>query len=395
MIGMFARLLSKPIKIGQSFFLFGPRGTGKSTWLSAVFPDAETVRIDLLKDDLYTDLLARPQRIESLVPSGFSGWVVIDEVQRVPALLNEVHRLIETRKLRFAMTGSSMRKLRRGGVNLLAGRALTYHMHPLLAAEMQDAFSMDRAVRFGQLPFTVSAPDPAAYLRAYVTAYLREEVLQEGLVRNLGNFSRFLETASFSQGSLLNLSTVAREAALNRNVVENYFSILEDLLIAFRLPPFTRKAKRRLTAHPKFYFFDSGVYRAIRPSGPLDTPEEAEGIALETVCLQELRGVNDALGLGYDLFYWRTSDGPEVDFVLYGSRGLVAVEVKRCKHPVRRDLSGLRSFRKEYPMAVCHLVCGSTQQAYEDGVHLWPAAEFFSRLPEILTWPDSSESVRG
>jgi len=385
---MFPRLLSKPLEIGQSFFLFGPRGTGKSTWLNTVFSDAETVRVDLLKSDLYTDLLARPQRIESLIPPGFSGWVVIDEVQRVPMLLNEVHRLIETRAIRFALTGSSTRKLRRGGVNLLAGRALTYHMPPLLAAEMKDSFSLERAIRFGELPFVASAPDPEGYLKAYIAAYLREEVFQEGLVRNLANFSRFLETASFSQGSSLNLAVVAREAALNRNVVENYFAILEDLLIAFRLPVFTRRAQRRLIAHPKFYFFDSGVYRAIRPSGPLDTPEESEGAALETLCFQELRGVNDVLGFGYDLFYWRTSDGMEVDFVLYGSRGLVAVEVKRCKHPSRHDLSGLRSFRKDYPLAACHLVCGCAQRAYEDGMFLWPAAEFLSRLPEILGKPD-------
>ena len=196
---------------------------------------------------------------------------MVDEVQRVPDILNEVHRLIESRGLRFVLTGSSARKLRRRGVNLLAGRALTRRMHPLTARELGRDFDLGRALRFGCLPFACTASDPQEYLASYVSTYLREEVQQEGLARNLAAFSRFLEAASFSQGSVLNMAAVARDCSVRAKVVEDYFAILENLLIAVRLPVFTRRAKRRLVAHPKFYFFDAGVFRAIRPRGPLES----------------------------------------------------------------------------------------------------------------------------
>lgn len=384
---MFTRLLTRPQTLGQSFFLFGPRGTGKTTWLRAHFNPSETVYIDLLKADLYTELLAGPQRLESLIPKHFQGWVLIDEIQRVPALLNDVHRLITDRGLRFALTGSSARNLRKKGVNLLAGRALTFHMHPLCAPELGDAFGLHDALQFGQLPTVIGHPAPREYLKSYVQTYLREEVLQEGLTRNLANFSRFLESASFSQASVLNVSHIARDAALDRKVVDNYFSILEDLLIGYRLPPFTKRAKRRLVAHPKFFFFDVGVYRAIRPSGPLDAPEEADGACLETLWLQTLRAVNDALGLDYQLHYWRTSDGTEVDFVLYGPRGLLAFEIKRAVRFHTRDLSGLRAFQRDFPMVKPYLVYGGESERTEDDITILPMSEALKSLPEILSTP--------
>ena len=236
----------------EVFFLFGPRGTGKTTWLKHHLPDV--LFINLLQSEFYNRLSANPGHIRQLIPPGYQDWVVIDEVQRIPALLNEVHDLIEADKLNFVLTGSSARTLRRRGVNLLAGRALTYHMHPLTVGEQEEAFNLNDSLRFGHLPARFSENNPRKYLQDYVQTYLREEVMQESLTRNIGHFSRFLEVASFSQGSAVNISAVAREAQIERSVAENYFSILEDLLIAVRLPVFSRKAKRKLIAQQKFYF---------------------------------------------------------------------------------------------------------------------------------------------
>ncbi len=316
---MFSRLFRASAST-KSYFLFGPRGTGKSAWVRAAFPEA--VYVDLLESDLFAQLLASPVRLEGLVPARHRGPVIIDEVQKVPALLDEVHRLIERRNLRFVLTGSSARKLKRQGTNLLAGRARTYFLHPLTAEELGDAFDLRHALEFGGLPTVWVEDDPAKYLTSYVATYLREEVQQEGLTRNLAAFTRFLEAASFSQGNLLNISEVARECAVERKAVESWFQVLEDLLLAVRLPVFRRRAQRELVAHPKFYLFDAGVYRAVRPRGPLDAPSEIGGAAAETLVWQHLRALNDYADFGYTLHFWRTRGGLEVDFVLYGERGL-------------------------------------------------------------------------
>jgi predicted AAA+ superfamily ATPase len=381
---MYERLLKRPLELDSSFFLFGPRGTGKTTWLKSSFNERDVVYLDLLNQDLYTALLGRPHRLESYVPSRFSGWVILDEIQRVPALLSEVHRLIADRHLKFAMTGSSARSLRKKGVNLLAGRALTFRMYPLTAMELGDDFDILRSLHMGHLPAVTGHNAPEEYLNSYVATYLREEVQEEGLTRNLANFARFLETASFSQAAPLNIARVARDSSLNRKVVDNYFSILSDLLIGVQLPVFTKRAKRRMTAHPKFYFFDAGVYRAIRPMGPFDTPEEAEGACLETLCFQELTAVNDTLDLEYELFYWRTSDGTEVDFVLYGQKGLKAIEVKRSSRFERRDLNGLKSFRRDYPTAECYLLYGGKYEREVDGIRILPIQSALPNLQSLI-----------
>jgi predicted AAA+ superfamily ATPase len=376
---MYARLLRPP---GRSFFLFGPRGTGKTAWLHAQLTDA--LVFDLLQSGVYQQLSAAPERLAGMIPADHPGWVVLDEIQRVPELLNEVHRLIEARGLRFALTGSSARKLRRGGANLLAGRARTLRMHPLTALELGRDFDLERALRFGTLPFACTTKDPAAYLRDYAGTYLREEVQQEGLVREIGAFARFLEAASFSQGSVLNMASVARECSVHAKVAESHFTLLEDLLIAVRLPVFTRRAKRRTIAHPKFYFFDAGVYRALRPKGPLDTTEEIDGAALETLFLANLRAVNDAFELGYELHYWRTGNGLEIDFVLYGERGLVAFEVKRAERVRDEDLAPLLAFREDYPMARTYFVHPGTKRAHYQGVEIVPMAHALKHMDVIL-----------
>jgi len=366
----------------KSFLLLGPRGTGKSMWARHEFAGA--VYLDLLESDTYTELLAAPSRLEQKLPPGHQGWVVIDEIQKVPALLDEVHRLIEGRRLRFALTGSSARTLRRRGVNLLAGRARSLTMHPLTRVELGDRFKLRHSLHYGQLPSVYVEDDPRAFLASYVKTYLREEVLQEGLTRNLSAFARFLESISFSQGALLNISSVARECHVERKVVEDYVAILEDLLVAVRLPSFQKRAKRRVTSHPKFYFFDTGVYRAIRPRGPLDSPEEIDGPAFETLLMQELRAHVAYGDLGYELFYWRTTAGVEVDFVLYGERGLHAFEVKRASQLRGADYDGLRAFKADYPTARCTLTYSGTKRFTEGAIEVIPLDQLLAELPDRL-----------
>ncbi len=380
---MYSRIIQFPPS--KSFFLFGPRATGKTTWLRQLFPEA--VYIDLLKSDVYTMLLAAPERLVQMIPPDCREPVIIDEVQRVPELLNEVHRLIEQTKnqknSRFILTGSSARKLRAKGVNLLAGRALTRFMHPLTVQELGNDFSLETSLTFGHLPAIYSEPDPADYLASYIQTYLREEVQQEGLTRNLQVFARFLEAASFSQGSVLNISEVARDCGAGRKLAEQYFNILDDLLLAYRLPVFTKRAKRRMVSHPKFYFFDAGVYRTIRPRGPLDRPEEIDGMALETLVFQELLAVNDLHRLGYELFYWRTSNGREVDFVLYGERGIIAIEVKRAAKIRSKELRGLKAFGRDYPMASLYMFYGGDTRMYIDDITLIPVTEALQQLVQL------------
>ena len=379
---MYIRIADKYLKTEQSFFLFGPRATGKTTWIKTVFPKA--VFIDLLDSSAYTRLLAAPERLENFIPPGYEGRVVIDEIQRVPALLNEVHRLIEQKGFSFVLTGSSARSLRKKGVNLLAGRALTRFFHPLTVLELGKDFDLENSLRFGHLPYVFRAEDKKAYLASYISTYLREEVMQEGLTRSIASFSKFLEVASFSQAGVINASGIAREAGLDRKTVEAYFQIVEDLLIGTRLPPFSRRAKRRLVLGDKFFFFDAGVYRALRPAGPLDSPEEMAGAALETLLLQEFSALNDYLGLGYKAYYWRTSNGAEVDLVFYGENGLIAVEVKRGSNIDASRMGGLNLFQKDYPQARCYMACGAARREYHGTIEMWPFKDFMVNLPEIL-----------
>lgn len=377
---MYSRIIKPPET--KSFFLFGPRGTGKTTWVKTAFPSA--IYIDLLEASLFNDLLANPQRLEKLIPDGFKDWVVIDEVQKIPELLDEVHRLIEKKGYKFILTGSSARKLRKKGHNLLAGRALTCHFYPLTVKELGQNFDLQHSLKYGQLPCSYTEKEPQKYLESYIQTYLKEEIQQEGLTRNLGAFSRFLEAASFSQGSILNASSVSRECAVERKVVENYFSILEDLLIAYKLPVFSKKAKRKLAVHSKFYFFDAGVYRTLRPMGPLDTPEEAQGMALETIMLQEIAALNDYLDAGYKIYYWRTLSNMEVDFVLYGERGIKAIEIKRTGRVQDAMLKGLKTFASDYPMAKLYFVYGGEKRMWDGTIEIVPIVEFLRDLEKIL-----------
>ena len=380
---MYNRLLKKPLQNNKSFFLFGPRGVGKTTWIRSCL--TQTLYFDLLETRLYTKLLSDPQSLEKLIPLGFADWIVIDEVQRIPMLLNEVHRLIENKKYKFILTGSSARNLRKKGVNLLAGRALTYHLYPLTAQELGKDYDLGKVLQFGTLAAVFSEPDPQKYLESYVHTYLREEVLQEGLTRNISDFARFLEIASYSQASQLNMNNIAREAEIHQKVVTSYFNILEDLLLSFRLYPFTKKAKRRLVTHPKFYYFDVGVYRHLRRLGPFDHPEEISGIALESLFLQELRAINDYYECGYQIYFWRSQSGLEINFVLYGAKGLLAFEIKQARKVNEYDLKNLRKFKEDYPMTKLYLLYGGERKEYHNDIEIIPFFMAMQNLPQLLS----------
>jgi len=370
--------LFKPSK--HSFFLFGPRGTGKSTWLRKNMPDA--VWIDLLEADEFRSYSARPERLkELLLAINEKKTVVIDEIQKVPALLSVVHSLIE-RKLgfRFILTGSSSRKLKKTGADLLAGRVIKQELHPFMAVELGRKFALSSALKQGLLPLVFSAPDPGAVLRTYVSLYVREEVQAEGMVRNIGNFSRFLEAISFSHGALLNTSNVARECEVERKVVESYITILEDLLLAFRVPVFSKKAKRALIKHSKFYYFDAGVYRSMRPCGALDKPEEIEGAALEGLVAQHLMAWSSYRWGKNKVYFWRTTSGSEVDFVVYGEEVFWAIEVKNTSKIRPEDLRSLRSFKSEYPQSSAFLLYRGKERLMKDNVLCIPCDEFLASL---------------
>lgn len=377
---MYPRLLIPPEK---SFFLFGPRSTGKTTWVKAQFEKA--LIFDLLEAPMYTRLLADPNRIASMIPGKYTGWIVLDEIQRVPELLNEVHHLIENKKHKFVLTGSSARKLRRGGVNLLAGRALTNALFPLTARELGKDFNLQHALKFGMLPPVWVEAKPKAFLQSYIKTYLREEIQEEGFTRNLPAFTRFLEAATFSQAGVLNVSNVARDCAVERKIVEDYFTILEDLMLGIRLPVFSRHAKRRLITRSKFYFFDVGVYRILRPQGPLDFESEIDGPALESLCLQEIRALNHYLELDFTLSFWQTKNGKEVDVILYGPRGLIAIEIKRSSVLRESELEGLKLFKRDYPVARALFLYGGTRRLFHQDIDIIPVAEFLKNCTDILT----------
>ncbi len=364
----------------RGYFLFGPRGTGKSTFLRQQYPEA--LWVDLLKPDTFRTYAARPERIIDLV-HGNPGKkiIIVDEVQKVPELLSAVHSLIEEKSKRtFILTGSSARRLKRTGVNLLAGRAVLQTFHPFLLSELQASYSFENALQNGLLPIVVAAHDPKDVLETYVALYVREEVQMESLVRNLGSFSRFLEALSFSHAALLNVSSVARECEVERKVVEGYVKILEDILLGFKLPVFSKKAKRSLVSHAKFFFFDAGVYRALRPKGPLDRPEEIGGAALEGLVAQQLRAWNAYRGHPYELFYWRSRHGIEVDFVLYGEKGIYALEVKNAKRVREEDLTSLTEFQKDYPRSKAFLLYRGEEKFLRKNVLCMPCEEFLRQL---------------
>jgi predicted AAA+ superfamily ATPase len=367
-------------KTRESFFLFGPRGTGKSTWIEMVFKNA--MAINLLEPDVFRRFAARPEILREMVRAQTkSATILIDEVQKVPEILDVVHLLIEeNRDWQFILTGSSARKLKRTGVDLLAGRATLKTMHPFMAAELRAGFDLDEALKTGLLPVICGAKNPWEALKSYTALYLKEEVQMEGLVRNIGAFARFLEVISFSHAAVLNISNIARDCEIERKTVEGYISVLEDLLLAFKLPVFPRKAKRQLSEHPKLYLFDAGVFQSLRPRGPLDHPQEIMGGALEGLVAQHLRAWAAYTTGKNELYFWRTRSGVEVDFVVYGEAGFWALEVKNSTRISDKDLRPLRVFREDFPESKALFLYRGRERLLRHGVLCLPCDEFLRQL---------------
>jgi predicted AAA+ superfamily ATPase len=368
-------------KTRQGHFLFGPRGSGKSTWLRHAYPRA--LYLDLLDPVVFREMTARPERLgEAIAKSPRNEPVIIDEIQKAPLLLDAVHQALEgpSRERQFILTGSSARRIRRTGVNLLGGRLLWRQFHPYLACELDRDFDLDRATEIGMLPLVLASPRPTETLRAYSALYIQQEVREEASVRNLGSFARFLETVALSHGNQLNIGGVARDCSVTRRSAEGYVEVLEDMMLAFRLKVFTKRAKRLLAAHPKFYLFDPGVYQALRPRNPLDSRSEIGGGALEGLVAQHLRSWLFSAPGKNDLFYWRTRAGLEVDFILFGEAGLFAFEVKSGGRLGENDLGGLRAFLRDYPEAKAALLMPSPPAKALAGISCLDVASFLRRI---------------
>ncbi len=372
----------------QSFFLLGPRGTGKTTWLRKLFPTAYFV--NLLSEETYQRFLANPGLFAAEVNSVRDNrWVVVDEIQRLPGLLNEVHRFIEERKMRFVLCGSSARKLKRAGVNLLAGRAVNRAMHPFVPEELGARFNLEDALSHGLLPLVLDSEDRQDTLAAYTRMYLKEEIQAEALVRNLPGFARFLPVAALLHGQSVNISNVAREAGVARTTVAGYFSILEETLLGYYLPAYEAKLRVRERKSPKWYWSDPGIVRAMKQAhGPLVAEER--GALFEGLVAQVIRAYRDYRGVYDSIFYWSTvKHSPvEVDFLLCRGREFCAVEVKSGRvfdeHWCRglRAITGLDGLRRRllvYP--------AGPELRTADGIEVLPFDLFCRLLAENTLWP--------
>lgn len=378
---MYTRLLKVP---DRSFFLLGPRGTGKTTWLKTHLTKATW--FDLLVSKQLLDLMRNPDTFLQTVAAQPKGsWIVVDEVQKLPSLLDSVHHLMNEfgSKYRFALTGSSARKLKRTGVNLLAGRAVNRQFFPLTAEEMNFDFEVRDLLRYGCLPGVVrdrTAADKIDFLEAYAANYLKEEIQQEALVKNLESFVRFLEVATLANGQVTNVAGIARDAAVQRPTVQGYFEILTDTLIGTWLPAFRARAKVKEVAHPKFYFFDTGAVRAVagRLREPLDGLEV--GGLFETLTFHELRAYQNRTAIGGDFSYWRTPSGSEVDFIWKQGKTLVAMEVKATEKWKSEYGKSLKELSASLGIKACFGVYLGKEKLKDGPLTIFPYAQFLKEL---------------
>ena len=363
----------------RSVFLYGPRQTGKTTWLRRCFPDAPW--FNLLHGEVFLRLSRDPGRLRAELDAGAapSGPVIIDEIQKLPSLLDDVHDLMESRGLRFVLAASSPAKLRRGGVNLLGGRARTRVLFPFVSAEVPE-WDLLRAINVGGIPSIYLSPEPIEDLRAYCGDYLRLEVQAEGLVRGVEPFSRFLTAAAVSRGQLINFERLSSDAAVPARTVREYFQVLEDTLLGTLLQPFSpRRPRRKPVSHAKLYFFDVGVANALADVTHVKPGNPAFGPALEHLVFCELRAWLACARDSRPLTFWRAADGSEVDFVIGDS---AAIEVKATGTVTRRDLNGLRRLAAETPLNHRILVCRESAARVVDGVRILPVREFLRALWE-------------
>ncbi len=366
----------------DSVFLWGARQTGKSTLLMQKFPDAKYY--DLLESDLYERFRRQPAMLRyELEMVDNNKIIIIDEIQKIPELLNEVHWLISRKGFRFILSGSSARKLKRCGANLLGGRAIRLQLFPFVSAEIPE-FSLIKAVNNGMLPRHYLIEDATKRLQAYVGDYLREEIKAEALTRNISSFTRFLEIAAINDGEILNYNNIATDCGVSAPTVKEYFSILEETLLGYTLPAFTKTIKRRVIQSPKFYLFDVGVVNYLTHRRNLMPGSVDFGHALEHLIVQEIVAYLSYTESTQTATYWRTASGFEVDIVIidsYTHSPVCAIEIKSCDEVQNRHLKGLRAFNEEYPEAkrIC-ISLDAYPRKTEDGIEIWHANSFLERL---------------
>lgn len=364
-----------PLLAMKSFFLFGPRSTGKTTLIRRQLSEKAFI-IDLLDSRYFLRLSGDPHELESLIAANPADIIVIDEIQRIPDLLNEIHRLIETHKHTFLLTGSSARKLRRGKANLLAGRVWTAGMFPLIHREIPD-FDLNRYLRYGGLPAVYLSEHPEEELDAYVNTYLKEEILAEGLIRRLPPFSRFLKTMALANGEMINFTKLANDAQVPPSTVTEYVGLLEDTLIGFLLPAWIESKKRKAIKTGKFYFFDPGVTHMLAGTETLDRNSNLYGKSFEQFIGMELRAYLSYRRKKFPLTYWRSKSGHEVDFLI-GTR--TAIAVKAAKKISKNDLKGLRYLKEEEVFQNLLLVSQDPISIRIDGILCIPWQRFLSDL---------------
>jgi predicted AAA+ superfamily ATPase len=374
------RLLKIELPKRQSAFLWGPRKTGKTTYLRASFPASLTY--DMLQTDLFLEFTKRPfllrEQLLAADPKQLKEPVIIDEVQKVPQLLDEIHWLIENKGLRFILCGSSARKLKRGKGNLLGGRAWRYEMHPLVSAEVVD-LNLLRALNQGMIPVHYLGEDYRKSLQAYLRDYLKEEVFAEGLARNIPAFSRFFDAMGYSHGELTNYANIARDCGVDAKTVKEYYQILIDTLLGTMIEPYKRRQERQvITKAGKFYLFDVGVAGAITQRHIPQERGEQFGKALEHFILMEILAHRAYRDLGYDVNFWRAKSGLEVDFVL--GRGEVAIEVKGSSRIESADLRSLKAFIEEYHPKKAFVVCNERRSRVHEDIHVQPWRDFLTML---------------
>jgi predicted AAA+ superfamily ATPase len=360
----------------HSLFLWGARQTGKSTLLKALFPNA--LWFDLLQSDIYERLSKNPSILrETILAKTESETVIIDEIQRIPELLNEVHWLMTNERKKFVLSGSSARKILRGGYNLLGGRALRYELYPLVSSEIPD-FDLVRALNNGLLPRHYLATNAKKLLSAYIGNYLKDEIAAEAKIRNIQSFSKFLEAAAFSNGEMVTYANIAADCGVSAPTVKEYFQILEDTLIGRFVQAYQKKPKRRVITAPKFYFFDVGIVNHLLKRGKIEFGTEIFGNAFEHFIYHEIYAHSQYSGLEYPISYWRTASQIEVDFILGDNE--VAVEVKSTTNVSSRHLSGLKQFAEEYKTKHLILVCNEPMPRLIDNILVLPWKDFLQKL---------------
>ena len=368
----------------SSFFLLGMRGVGKSTLVKNYFKNTKI--IDLLNEERYQLYLSKSEAFVEDVSDVRAGeWVIVDEIQRLPQLLNEVHRLIEERKIKFALLGSSARKLRRAGVNLLGGRALQKFLHPFLPEELGMDFLIERVLQFGSIPLIWMSKDPAQQLLAYLQLYLKEEIQAEAIVRNLPGFARFLPVAALFHAQLVNVEAMGRDCGVARSTVEGYLQILEDTLIAFQIPAYENRLRVRQRAHPKLYWNDSGVVRAAKRQLEHVVIEE-KGVLFEGFVAQTLKAYHELGRLDYDrISYWSAGkNSVEVDFILERGKKIIAIEAKSGTNPDNKWFAGLSALKETGRLKRAIIVyMGKRKYKHSSGAEVLPVQDFVKELGSI------------